>query len=114
MPEITVALPVLNAGPLLDEVLGAVRGQHWDGRVQLLVCDSGSTDGSVEVARRHGAEVFDIAPGPLAHGRTRNPLMQRAAGEIVAFLTQDATPADERWLARLASGFELGADVGLV
>jgi glycosyltransferase involved in cell wall biosynthesis len=114
MPEITVALPILNAGPLLDEVLGAVRGQRWDGDVQLLVCDSGSTDGSMQIARRHEAEVFEITPGTFAHGPTRNALMQRAAGEIVAFLTQDATPADEHWLARLASGFELGADVGLV
>jgi glycosyltransferase involved in cell wall biosynthesis len=114
MPQITVALPILNAGPLLDEVLGAVRGQRWDGEVQLLVCDSGSTDGSVQIARRHGAEIFEIAPGTFAHGPTRNALMQRAAGDVVAFLTQDATPADEHWLARLASGFELAADVGLV
>jgi glycosyltransferase involved in cell wall biosynthesis len=113
MPEITVAVPVLNAGPLLDEVLGAVRGQRWDGEVQLLVADSGSTDGSVEVARRHGAEVVEIAPGTFAHGPTRNLLMERAAGEIVAFLTQDATPADDQWLARLASAFELADHVAL-
>jgi rhamnosyltransferase len=113
MPEITVALPVLNAGPLLDEVLGAVRSQRWQGTVQLLVCDSGSTDGSVQVARRHRAEVVEIAPGTFAHGPTRNALMQRASGEIVAFLTQDATPADDRWLTRLVSGFELAGDVAL-
>jgi glycosyltransferase involved in cell wall biosynthesis len=113
MPEITVALPVLNAGPRLDEVLCAVRAQRWDGEVQLLVADSGSVDGSVELARRHGAEVVAIAPGTFAHGPTRNLLMARARGEIVAFLTQDATPADEQWLARLASGFELAGDVAL-
>jgi rhamnosyltransferase len=114
MTELTVALPILNAGPLLDEVLGAVRSQRWDGTVQLLVCDSGSTDGSVKLARRHGAEVIEIAPGTFAHGPTRNALMQRATGDIVAFLTQDATPVDENWLAHLVSGFELADDVALV
>jgi glycosyltransferase involved in cell wall biosynthesis len=113
MPEITVALPVLNAGPLLDEVLGAVRSQRWDGTVQLLMCDSGSTDGSVQVARRHGADVIEIAARTFAHGPTRNALMERATGDVVVFLTQDATPADEHWLARLVSGFELGDDVAL-
>jgi glycosyltransferase involved in cell wall biosynthesis len=113
MPEITVALPVLNAGPLLDEVLRAVRAQRWDGEVQLLVADSGSVDGSVEMARRHGAEVVSIAPGTFAHGPTRNLLVARARGQIVAFLTQDATPADDQWLARLASAFELADDVAL-
>jgi glycosyltransferase involved in cell wall biosynthesis len=113
MPEITVALPVLNAGPLLDEVLAAVRGQRWNGDVQLLVADSGSSDGSVEVARSYGAKVFAVAPGAFAHGPTRNELMRRARGDIVAFLTQDATPADEGWLERLVAGFELADDVAL-
>jgi GT2 family glycosyltransferase len=40
--------------------------------------------------------------------------MQEAAGARVAFLTQDAEPADERWLERLLAGFELATDVGIV
>ena len=32
----------------------------------------------------------------------------------MAFLTQDATPADEHWLARLLDGFALAGDVALV
>jgi len=114
MPEVTVALPVLNGGALLDEVLAAVRGQRDVDGIELLVCDSGSTDGSVQVARRRGAEVIEIPRGAFAHGPTRNALMESASGEVVAFLTQDATPADEHWLARLLSGFELADDVALV
>jgi rhamnosyltransferase len=112
--DVTVALPVLNGAALLDEVLGAVRAQRLDGDVELLVCDSGSTDASVQIARRHGADVIEIPSTTFAHGPTRNLLMQRASGRVVAFLTQDATPADEHWLARLLSGFELGEDVALV
>jgi hypothetical protein len=40
--------------------------------------------------------------------------MERARGAHVAFLTQDAVPADEHWLARLLAGFALADDVGLV
>ncbi len=39
--------------------------------------------------------------------------MQRARGGHVAFLTQDAVPADEHWLSRLLAGFALAPDVGL-
>ncbi|HEY5318349.1 MAG TPA: glycosyltransferase family 2 protein, partial [Solirubrobacteraceae bacterium] len=77
-------------------------------------CDSGSSDGSVALARRHGAEVIEIAPASFSHGGTRNLLMERASGAYVAFLTQDAEPADERWLARLLEGFAAADDVGLV
>jgi glycosyltransferase involved in cell wall biosynthesis len=110
---VTVAIPVRDGGPLLDEVLGAVRAQELDAELELLVVDSGSRDHSVATARRHGAEVIEIAPATFSHGRTRNDLVERASGSHVAFLTQDATPAGNRWLASLLEGFEQGGDVAL-
>ena len=40
--------------------------------------------------------------------------MAALAGQHVAFLTQDAVPADEPWLQRLLGGFAVADDVGLV
>ena len=108
---VTVAIPVRDGGPLLAEVLDAVRGQRLDRPVELLVADSGSRDGSDALARERGATVFAVER--FSHGGTRNRLMERSRGAHVAFLTQDAVPADEHWLARLLAGFELAADVGL-
>jgi rhamnosyltransferase len=112
---VTVAIPVRNGGSVLERVLEGVRSQRLpDGEsAQLVVCDSGSTDGSVALARGAGAELIEIAPGEFSHGGTRNLLMERSAGSHVAFLTQDAVPAGEEWLARLLGGFELADDVAL-
>lgn len=111
---VTVAIPVLNGAAVLERTLAAVRAQRLEHEVELLVCDSGSRDGSVALARRYGAEVTEIAPERFSHGGTRNLLMERASGARVAFLTQDAVPADELWLARLLEGFAVADDVGLV
>ncbi len=111
---VTVAIPVRDGGPLLEETLAAVRAQKLDRPLELLVADSGSSDGSRQVALAHGAELIDVDPGEFSHGGTRNLLADRAAGTHVAFLTQDAVPADELWLSRLLAGFELAADVALV
>lgn len=116
MTTVSVAIPILNGARVLERTLRAVREQRLDDRisVELLVCDSGSSDESVAVARRHGAEVIQIRPPEFSHGGTRNLLMQRAAGDYVAFLTQDAVPADQCWLSRLLYGFSHAADVALV
>lgn len=115
MTTITVAIPTFNGAGLLERTLAAVRAQRLEppDQVELLVCDSGSRDGSVTIARRHGAEVIEIAPTDFSHGATRNLLMERSSGDHVAFLTQDSVPAGERWLAELVNGFALSQDVAL-
>lgn len=110
--SVTVAIPVRDGGGLLAGTLAALERQSVEH--ELLVCDSGSRDGSVDVVRSHGARVLEIEPSRFSHGGTRNLLMREAHGEHVALLTQDAEPADERWLERLLGGFELGEDVGIV
>ena len=115
MPSpVTVAIPVLNGARYLDEVLGAVREQSVDRDVEILVVDSGSTDGSQDIAQRHGAVLHEIPKGEFSHGGTRNLMMQMASGDHVAFLTQDATPVHDRWLAALLEGFAQADDVAAV
>ena len=48
-------IPALNAAPFLGPLLDEIRSLHPD--AALLVVDDGSTDGTAEVARAHGAEV---------------------------------------------------------
>jgi glycosyltransferase involved in cell wall biosynthesis len=112
MSEVTVAIPARDGGRLLEDTLVALAAQTVEH--ELLVCDSGSRDGSLECARTHGARVVEIAPGDFGHGATRNLLMTEAQGAHVALLTQDATPANEHWLAELLGGFALAGDVGIV
>jgi rhamnosyltransferase len=110
-PQPTVAIPTRDGGEQLARTLTALDRQTVEH--ELLVCDSGSTDGSIELARGHGARVLQIAPASFSHGGTRNLLMAEAGGAHVAFLTQDAEPADELWLERLLAGFALAEDVAI-
>ena len=102
--------PGRNGGALLGEVLAAVRAQTV--AAELVVAD-------IVVDRRVGRaralvrrEVLPVER--FSHGGTRNLLMERTRGEHVAFLTQDALPAAERWLEALLAGFALADDVALV
>ncbi len=111
MSGVSVAIPVRNGGPALAGVLAALGRQTV--AHELIVCDSGSSDGSAELARGAGGRILEVPAASFDHGGTRNLLMEHATGAHVAFLTQDAEPADERWLERLLGGFELAPDVAL-
>jgi glycosyltransferase involved in cell wall biosynthesis len=110
---VSVIVPVKDGARHLGEVLDAVAGQQIDDEIEVLVVDSGSTDGSLEIARAHGATVLEIPAAEFGHGRTRNLAAERAAGDRIAFLTQDATPAGETWLARLIEPLDAHERIGL-
>jgi rhamnosyltransferase len=109
---VSVAIPVRDGGELFAGVLRALADQSVEH--ELLVCDSGSTDRSPQLAAEHGARVLQIAPEHFDHGGVRNMLMGAARGAHVALLSQDAEPADARWLERLLEGFALAGDVAIV
>jgi O-antigen biosynthesis protein len=108
--SVSVVIPVKDGGPLLQRVLGAVRAQ---GPLELIVIDSGSSDGSREAARAAGARLIEVAPEEFGHGRTRNLGAEQASGDLIAFLTQDAVPV-EGWLDALRESFGLAGRVGAV
>ncbi len=113
---VSVAIPTRNGAHELSGTLAAVRRQVLpEGlELELVVLDSESTDGTRELAAAHGAAVHVIPAAAFRHGGARNRLMTLTRGEHVAFLTQDAEPATDRWLAELLAGFEAADGVGLV
>jgi rhamnosyltransferase len=107
---ISVLIPVKNGGSDLARCLEGIARQEVADEVEVVVVDSGSTDGSAELARRLGAHVHEIPAEQFVHGATRNLAARLSRGEILVFTTQDAVPADELWLAHLVGALE-GEDV---
>lgn len=108
-PTVSVIVPVRDGARYLAELLDAVAAQGPD---EILVVDSGSRDGSVQIARAAGARVVEIDPADFGHGRTRNLAAEEATGDVLAFLTQDATPV-AGWLSAHLEALEMDPRVGV-
>ena len=104
----SAVIPVKNGRRYLGELLSALEQEGVD---EILVIDSGSDDGSVQIARRSGATVLEIPPDAFGHGRTRNLGAERTSGELICFLTQDATPIPG-WLDAYREAFAMAPRVG--
>lgn len=100
---ISVVIPVKNGSDGLVRCLDGIRSQLTDEEVEIVVVDSGSTDGSIAAARAQSALVHEIEPYDFSHGAARNLGAGRANGELLVFVSQDAVPVDGQWLARLTS-----------
>ncbi len=106
--RISVVVPVKDGERYLEELLDALTREGVD---EVLVIDSGSSDRSREIVRAARAELLEIEPTEFGHGRTRNLGAEHTSGELICFLTQDATPCPG-WLAAYRAAFALDERVG--
>lgn len=80
-------IPVKNDASRLRRCLESIRRGSGSREVRIIVVDNGSTDGSAEVARAAGAEVFD-RPGERV-GALRNLGAAAVEGDLLAFVDAD-------------------------
>lgn len=108
---ISIVIPVKDGGADLERCLDAIAAQRTDEQVQVVIVDSGSSDGSVALARGRGALVHEIPPHEFSHGASRNLGAGLASGEVLVFISQDAYPVDEDWLERLTAPLRQDRDI---
>lgn len=102
----SLVIPTLNAGPLLEQVLAQVDRQPGASALERVAVDSGSSDDTVAILRRHGFTVHGIERSRFNHGATRDFAIDQTTGDVILLLTQDAVPVDDRWLPSLLSCYE--------
>jgi GT2 family glycosyltransferase len=110
-PRLTVVIPNWNGERFLDTCLSSLRRQTYRD-FQIVMVDNGSSDGSVELARRAFPEVRVI---PLPENRGFSAAVNagiRASGtELVALLNND-TEQDPVWLAALVRAADEHPEAG--
>lgn len=105
MPPVSILILMKNERHHMEAIWPMIAAQRYDGPIEFVYIDSGSTDGTIEFMREHGVEAHGIPPEAFHHGRTRNLAASRATHEILVLLSGDAKPVDEHWLANLVRHF---------
>jgi glycosyltransferase involved in cell wall biosynthesis len=105
-PRLSVVIACLNAQDVLGVQLAALAGQECPVPWELLLCDNGSTDGTVALAEswadRLPLRVID-ASGVRGSGPARNAGAEAARGEWLGFCDAD-DEVGSGWLAGLCRG----------
>ena len=105
-PIVSIIIRSFNEAWALGDTLYAVTAQEYS-NWELIVIDSGSTDGSQELIRHANPQHFiQIKPGEYNPSRVMNQGMGLARGEYGIFLNADATPQGTNWLRPLAEALQ--------
>ncbi|RAK59321.1 hypothetical protein DJ021_05630 [Phenylobacterium hankyongense] len=99
---VSVVVPTYNAGPEFHWLLRKLQGQQGLAGIEIVVVDSGSTDGTAELAERSGCKVVRIPNSDFSHSYARNLGADNAGGQLLLFTVQDAYPIGDWWLHTLA------------
>jgi len=105
-PRVSIILPTLNGERDLRRLLPMIARQEFAGGFEIRAIDSDSSDATRALLEDSGALVTRIARSEFKHGPTRNRAASGSRAELLVFLSQDALPRGEHFLAELARAFD--------
>jgi glycosyltransferase involved in cell wall biosynthesis len=105
LPTVSVVIPVFNSEWILGDCLRRIQGQDYPGdKVELILADGGSSDGTVALARSMG--VGSVLDNPLRTGEAGKAVgILAARHEILALIDSDNLLPDPQWLRRMVEPF---------
>ncbi|GHU46867.1 hypothetical protein FACS1894200_01330 [Spirochaetia bacterium] len=98
---VSVIIPVYNGGGYLKDLITALKAQRKIKEIEIIAIDSGSTDGSVEFLKKQKINLTEIPTSDFSHSKTRNLGAEKASGDILFFMTQDALPYGKDWVFKM-------------
>ncbi|WP_179317361.1 glycosyltransferase family 2 protein [Winogradskyella undariae] len=105
-PIISIVIPVKNGIATIKACLDAIFAQTLIEETEVIIIDSGSTDGTLEIIKDYAIRLYKIPPKNFNHGSTRNYGVSLAKGEFVVMTVQDAIATNDNWLKQMLYHFD--------
>jgi rhamnosyltransferase len=107
---ISIVIRTLNEARYLPRLLAAIQSQEILGHsVEVIVVDSGSSDGTIKIAAQHQCRIVHIAKDDFSFGRSLNLGCEAAAGAYLVFVSGHCVPIGAKWLQALCAPLIDGA-----
>jgi glycosyltransferase involved in cell wall biosynthesis len=96
---VSVVIRTLNEEKHLEELLSTIQEQQSECfKVESVIVDSGSTDNTLEIAKKYGCRITYIKKEEFTFGRSLNVGCDYADGKYLVFVSGHCIPASKTWL----------------
>lgn len=103
--EASIIISTKNQLQYLKKTLPTLKKQDFRGGYEIIVVDSGSTDGAREYLAKSGVILLKIRPEEFNYSKVLNLGGRKAKGKILVILSGDAIPLGKDWLAEMTRPF---------
>jgi GT2 family glycosyltransferase len=101
-----VVVPVYNGAETIAACMDSLLALRYpEHRVEVLVVDNGSRDGTADVLLRYDGRIVRLEESTRGPGAARNAGLRRAGGDVVAFTDADCR-VDPDWLTAVVAPLE--------
>ena len=106
---ISIVIRVLNEAMHLGTLLDGIRKQDVGATpLEIIVVDSGSTDGTLGIAERYQTRILNISKEEFSFGRSLNIGCATAQGDYLVFISGHCIPCNAQWLGKLVAPLRNG------
>lgn len=103
---VSIIIRTLNEKEELANVFKALSQQNFTGESEVIVVDNDSSDGTKELAKKHGAQVITIRKEEFTYPKSMNMGVKEAKYPIVILIVGHAIPIGKNWINAAAKYFE--------
>lgn len=103
-PTASIVIRCFNESEHIGRLLDSLPEQDFTD-FEVIVVDSGSTDGTLEIVDKHDCRLVHIPKEEFSFGRSLNLGCAVARGEFLVFISAHCYPMAPDWLANLLDGF---------
>ena len=103
MTAVSIIIRTRNEAKNLEPVLVKITHQEGDFAVEIIIIDSNSTDGTLDVAAKYHCRVIQLPVNDFSWGRALNMGLEAATNEYCVLLSGHCPPVDDKWLISLIS-----------
>ena len=103
-PKVSLIIRTFNEVRYIKDLLISINQQSYKSK-EIIIVDSGSFDGTIEIAKEFGDKLITINQNDFTFGFAINYGIKHAMGDYICIVSAHTLPTNKHWLSALVEGF---------